>query len=39
METYLLMVDVVIDENLKQNVFAFKVPTVQPLPLPDNALK
>jgi hypothetical protein len=39
METYLLMVDVVIDENLKQNVFAFKVPTVQPLPLPGDLIQ
>lgn len=33
METYLMMVDVAIDGNLKQNVFAFKVPATQPLPL------
>ena len=33
METYLVMVDVAIDDQLKQNIFAFKVPISQPLPL------
>lgn len=33
METCLVMVDVVIDGALKQNVFAFKMPSSQPLPL------
>ncbi|CAK8717710.1 hypothetical protein GCAAIG_07160 [Candidatus Electronema halotolerans] len=39
METYLVMVDVTIDESLKQNVFAFKVPTIQPLPLPGDLIQ
>jgi hypothetical protein len=33
METYLVMIDVIIDEGLKPNIFAFKVPATQPLPL------
>ena len=32
METYLLTVDVPVDGGLKQNIFALKVPTSQPLP-------
>ena len=39
METYLVMVDVTINESLKQNVFAFKVPTAQPLPLPGDLIQ
>ncbi len=39
METYLVMVDVVIDGSLKQNIFAFKVPVSQPVPLPGDLIQ
>jgi hypothetical protein len=39
METYLVMVDAAVDGNLKQNVFAFKAPAAQPVPLPGDLIQ
>jgi hypothetical protein len=34
METYLIMIDVLINNTLRQNIFALKVPVSQGIPLP-----
>lgn len=39
METYLVMVDVAAEGALKQNVFAFKIPASQPVPLPGDFIQ
>lgn len=39
METYLIMVDVVINNVLRQNIFALKLPVSQAIPLPGDFIQ